>query len=711
MRWLYSRRRREAELEEEIRGHLEMAAQDHTARGESPEEAAYAARREFGNATLVKEITRTMWGGAWLDQLLQDLRLAARSLRRSPGFLVVAVLALGLGLGLSTTMFAVIDAAMHPRQVYANADRLFLLNARMGSRAGKIVTQGELLRLIRERVPSLDAVVPIAVSSEPIRLGADERDQFELTVPARFFEVVGLRPEVGRAFVPADGQNVALVSHEVWRAALGGRRDLAGAHVTIGDRSYAVLGVLPQGTHSAGAYLQLLPADEQANATPDALPRAPLLRLRAGASEADAARDLKALASLLTSTYASPAAPFGLSLWNWLDGQNLRDETRGIHLMMVVSALAVLLIACVNLAHLMLARGLAKRRELAMRMALGAGRAGIVRVILTESALIGAGGVALGALLAVWGAKVLDSMIPFDVGSLGFVQTQLSWRVFALGALAAVISGVVFGLVPALRVAFSVRITEPLKDEGGTTTGGKRWRHSPLVIIEVALALVLLMGGTLLLRTVHRMRTATTAFNPETLVNAGAGGRRPPAGRPGSAQDTTGLLDLGQVLATVRGVPGVVDAALVGGGRASGAAVTAEMAADSTRVITTQSYPIVSPNYLRVHGLSILRGRDFEPGDASSDGVAILSEAAAARLYPKGEAVGRMLKLGGPATKAPWVRIVGVARTPLASWTRTGFVGSAGTGEESAPLWVARHWGKAPFGSLLVRTMSRAPVC
>lgn len=702
MKAWWRRRRRDEELDEEIASHLAMAAAERVARGESPEEARLAARREFGNVTQVKEVTRAMWGGAWLESAVREVRLAARSLRRSPGFLVIAVLALGLGLGLSTTMFAVLDAVLHPARAYANADRLYQVSPMMSLRAGASLTNAELAQLIRQRVPSLDAVVSFGLARDPIRLGDQELEQFEFIVPPAWFETVGVRPRLGRAFTASDGDGVAVVSHEVWRG-LGGPRNLAGVRVTIGERSYAVIGVLPRITRSAGAYLPLRAGAEAS--TP--LMSMPLVRLAPGADAAQAKRDLELLAAFLTGTYASPRSPWALNLYPWLDTRQPSEELHDLHFAMVGSALAVLLIACVNLAHLMLARGLAKRRELAVRMALGAGRSAAVRVMLAESAVIALGGVALGAVVALWGSMVLESLIPYELSWLGFIQTQLSWRVFALGALAALVSVVLFGLLPALRVAFSVQLTEPLKDESGTTTAGARRRYSPLVIIEVALALILLMGGTLLLRTVHRLRNAPTGFDPETLVTGSVMGVRSFNARPGGGRDTIAVIDWGQVLATARAVPGVLGAALEARQTAmpSGAAFTAEMAGDSTRTITMQQYRVVSPNYLQVHGLPILQGRDFEPGDAVGDGVAILSSVAAARLYPKGDAVGHMVKLGAPAARAPWVRIVGVARTPLTPWLDASAPGPLG----NAPVWIVRPPGRWSSATVLARTAGRDP--
>jgi predicted permease len=690
----WRRRRREAELDEEIRAHLAMSARDHEARGESATEAAYAARREFGNATLVKEVTRQSWGGARLDLLLQDLRLAVRSLRRSPGFVAVAVLALGLGLGLSTTMFAVMDNVMHPRSVYAHAGRVFWLDERWSVRGRQIVTRDQLYRLVRERVASLDALVPWNIWQEPISFGGDPREQFELIVPPRWFEVMGVRPERGRMFTPADGDGVAVVSHEVWRGALGGPHDLAGSRVTIGDRSYAVVGVVAHSPR-VGAFLPLLPAQEDAQRT------MPLVRLKAGATPAQADRELHALAALLSTTYAS-STPLWLKLFPYLDANQKPDQLHDLRLAMVGSALAVLLIACVNLGNLMLARGVAKRRELALRMALGADRLAAVRVLLAEITLVATGGLVVGALLAVWGAHVLDVIMPYDLSWWGMLQPQLSWRVFAVGALAAVLSAVLFGLVPAMRVAFSVQITDPLKDEGGTTTGRPR-RYSSLVIGEVALALALLMGGALLLRSVHQLRSAPTGFDAETLASAEVGAIAPPKVRPGGKKDTLPTIDWGQVVATARGVPGISGAALETWSHTFGAAITAEMGGDTTRTITMQEFRVVSPNYLDVHGLPILRGRNFEPGDKAGDGVAIVSAAAAARLYPRGDAVGRMLKLGGPAATAPWVRIVGVARTPLTPWQ--DIPGEGG----DAPVWVVRPWGNPMHAFVLARTVTRDP--
>jgi hypothetical protein len=240
----------------------------------------------------------------------------------------------------------------------------------------------------------------------------------------------------------------------------------------------------------------------------------------------------------------------------------------------------------------------------------------------------------------------------------------------------------------------AVSVTEPLKDGAGTTTGRHRGRYSPLVMAEVGLALVLMMAGALLLRTVHQLKGQTYNFETATLLSA-------QVVVFGRVRDTTPPPDPRQVLFAALSVPGVRDAALESTGRPEGNAITAELSGDSTRLLAARGYAVVSPSYLRVHGLPMLNGRDFEPGDVSGNGVAILSAVAAARLYPRQEAVGRMLKLGSPASSAPWVRIVGVARTPMLAWS---------TEEVAEPrFWVAQPIAPGRLTGLLVRSATPDP--
>jgi predicted permease len=625
---------------------------------------------------------------------MNTLRYTWRSLAKSPGFAAVSILALGLGLGMSSTMFAVLDAVLHPYVAYRDPETLFSVHWWFGRR--NPMRPPELYRFLRDETHSFAAVLSVERAQLVLQAPGGEEEIFVTRVPPRYFLVTGVTVERGRSFTEADGDNVAVLSAGLWRHLFGKRRSLQGAVVTLGDRIYPVVGVMPRGAPGPSAWLPQPASIETDNVSAGYVQ--PFVRLKQGVTREQAAAELKTLARLLTDRFGAQDAPFGFELvplvWP-------REALRDIHKAMVGSALAVLLIACVNLAHLMLARGLAKRRELALRMALGASRAAVIRQMFAECAVITLGGAVLGGFVTLWGADLLQNRMPPEVAWIGLVRPQLSWRVFALATLAAAASAVLFGLVPAVRVALDVNVTEPLKDDSGTTTGRVRQRYSPLVVSEVALALVLMMGGGLLLRTVRQLQRDQLSFETRTLYR-GALFRRSADSR---TRQPVGAHRRADILAVARGVEGVADAAYSSYHRVGGGAITAELAEDSTRVITTDGYWSVTPNYVRVLGLPILRGRDFEDGDAAGSGVAIVDPIAAKRLYPNlADPVGKMIKLGGPMSNGRWIPIVGLMRSPSILESRDR--------DAAGPTVLVAEDDSAPSGSLILRTRSvesRAP--
>lgn len=583
---------------------------------------------------------------------MTGLRYAFRSLAQSPGFAAIAILALGLGLGLSTTMFAVLDAVVNPYMPYRDPDTLFPIRWWWGRTRTQIGT-GDLYHAVKNETQSFAAIVPYSGSRLVLETTTDSREIMVARVTPEFFTVTGVRLWLGRAFVGGDMEDVVVVGNDLWRRVYGRRRSLDGATLSLGGRTYTVVGVMPRGASApafASAWLPLSPSDYAAGAI-----GAPLVRLKPGVTIERAQAELQGLGALMTARHSDVDRPINFGL---MPIRERREEIKDIHKAMVGAALSVLIVACVNLAHLMLARGLSRRRELALRMALGAGRSAVVWQVFAECAVITAGGAVLGALGAVWGTDILINRMPQEVSWIGLMQPQLSWRVFSVSALAAVASSVLFGLVPGIRVATAVSLDEPLKDGAGTT-GRHRGRYSPLVVGEIAIALVLMMGGGLLLRTIHQLRSVHFTFDTRTLLTAQASFRR-------GSSDTSKIMRRDAVVALIAEVPGVQEVAYEGIGRTVGGAVTAEMVGDdSTRTINTHTYDVVSWQYLRVHGLALLKGRDFEPGDAAGNAMAILNPVAAHRLYGRGEAVGKMIKLGSPAHDAPWVTVVGIARSPM----------------------------------------------
>jgi putative ABC transport system permease protein len=613
---------------------------------------------------------------------MQTIRYACLSLARSPAFALIAIVALGLGLGLSTAMFGVLDAVVNPYLPYRDPDSLYWVE--WWSHYRLPITSAELYRHIRDETHAFEAVVPFASEQTTIQYDGEPQSITALHVTHRYFAAMGVAPRLGRPFVASDGEDVVLLSQGLWKRMFGTRRLLNGVIVTIGAQPMTVVGVMPEGAGS-DVWLPLSEAVEGVGLT---LPSVrPFTRLRKGVARDQAAAELTALARSLTIRFGMRDAPFSFELRPLIFR---KEEVKGIHKAMIGSALAVLLIACANLAHLMLARGLAKRRELALRLALGASRLMVVRLMFAEAAIITLGGAALGALLAVWGSSILPGVMPREVAWIGVVRPQLSWRVFSIAALAAVMSAVLFGLIPAVRVALNLNLDEPMKDNSGTTTARVRHRHNPFVIAEVALTLALLMGGSLLLRTVHVLQRERPNYNPETLWNVSVRVRRP----IDSVAATARLRQ--QVITTLRSISGVRDAAMVSGRAPVGQAVSAEMTGDSSRTVTMPLYPAVSSSYLQVLGMQVLRGRDFEIGDERGTGVAIVDALAAQRLYPHEDAVGRLLKLGAPSSNARFVPIVGVVHADAPQ-----------EGDERyapQPTVFVSLGDRDPLGDILVRT-------
>lgn len=587
--------------------------------------------------------------------MFRDLRYALRSLKKSPGLVAVAVVSLGLGLGLTNTMFSLLDALTHPYVPYKDADRLYQVRWWL-SGVHKEIDRGQVYGAIRDQTRSFAVVLPVAGEDRQLQMGGEVGEIALARVPSRLFAVLGIRPELGRTLTDDDaGRDAVVVSDLLWRRWFAGRRSLEGATVTLDHQLFTVVGVMPPAMtfpFRAGAWVAL-PPDAGLAAARQAF--WPLVKLKPGVTREAAGAELRAVAAQLTQLYHVEGAPFAFIL------EPLRDDPMrlsDIHYAEIGAALGVLLIACANLANLMLARGLAKRRELALRLAIGASRAAIIAQMFAECAVLTVAGAALGAILSLWGTDILASVVPRNLWWLGIVVPRLSWRVFAVGTAAAVGSAVIFGLVPAIRVAHAVSLDEPLKDGAGTT-GRTRHRYSGLVIAEIALALALLMGAGLLLRVVHRLATYDFGFPARQLLQAFV---VTPDGRDSTAGSRMAF-QLASV-AALRTVPGVAAAAGEKGVRPPGGSVTAEMTEESTRQLSI-GYQAVTPEYLRTMDLPILDGRDFVDGDLGGNGVAILNAAAAARLYPHQRAVGRMLKLGGPMSRAPWVPIVGVCRIAL----------------------------------------------
>ena len=593
---------------------------------------------------------------------MNDLHVALRSLRKSPGFTIVAVVTLALGIGANTAIFSTVDAVLFRPLPFHDAGRLVLVGEGLPILSTKnfgTLSDADYLDYHRLDGSIFESSAAFEATAETLTgNGAPEWLTGLQTAPS-LLHVLGLRPALGRDFQDADAApgapDVVLLSDALWHRRFGGDPGVIGRAVVLDGQPTTVIGVLPPEMKLRYGGPQ---QDVWIPAPVGWIPRSTwggivLLKLKRGWTWAAAHNQLIALARRLTLEYGSGPVPYAFSLIPILpDPLHLRP----IHVALAGAALLVLLIACVNLASLMLVRGIAKRRELALRMAIGAGRATLVRQLFAESALVAAVGTALGVVLTVWAIALLYHHMPPSVTALAIARPHASWRVFVAGLGLVGATLVLFGLWPAVR-ASDVDVSEPLKETSPSATGRNRGRYSLLVVTEVALSLVLLMGATLLTRAAESRTDAMAGLDRTGLLDALIWTGR---GEPGVSV----ARNLQTRVAAVPGVQSVATYAYAGG--AGGGTAMSEAYDGHNGLATHTSVLRVGDGFLRTLGIRVLRGRAFLPGDERS-AVAIVDEAAARWLWPDGQAVGRAVKLGGPTSNGPWYRVVGVARTAPAA--------------------------------------------
>jgi predicted permease len=657
LRALLSRGEMDGELEEELRYHLEREAELNVRDGMMPEEARLAALRAFGGVEQARELCREARGVRMLQDLWQDLRYGVRTLRKQPGFTLVAVLTLALGIGASTTIFSAVNPILFEPLPYPQANRLVMVLETLDNGSRNPGTFG-MYRGLAERSRSFDALA-VYKTWQPAMTGADQPERFEgQRVSAEYFRVLGISPALGRDFQADDdrtgGPGVVIISDALWRRRFGGDPTIVGRSVTLDDSPCTIIGVMPSGfdnvlAPSAEVWAPLQYDMSLGSAWGHHLRT--VGRLRAGVSVEQATRETDALGHAVIDeqrpeTYDSQAK-FVVS--------SLQEEvTGGVRpaLLAVLSAvLLLLLISCVNVTNLLLARGAQRRGEFAMRAALGASRGRLVRQLLTESLLLALTGGALGLLAAQFGAGVLVALSPPELPRAGAIRVDAAAFAFAFGSAALV--GLLVGLIPALH-ATRGDLREAMQQSSKRTAGGHQLTRRVLVVAEVALALVLLVGAGLLLRSMERLFAVDPGFNASHLLTM-----QVQTSRRFDREATERFF--ARALEAVRRVSGVDAAAFTGQLPLSddddeyGALFEGDDPAMRYNVFRYA----VSPGYMETTGIPLQRGRTLGEHDAAGAPPAILiSESLARRRFPGQDPIGRRVHVG-PVT-GPWFNIVGV---------------------------------------------------
>jgi predicted permease len=658
---LWRRTQMEAQLEKELSFHLEQHTSQLIARGITPDEARRQARLALGGPEQVKEKCRDARGTRWLEDLLQDTRYALRTFRQKSGFTLVALLILSLGIGATTVMFAVINSVLLRPLSYPQPDRLVTLRV-LTEQIGELWGFSNLdFGDLKRESQTLDLAAwtygggTISGPGEPEYVNGRQ-------ISAELFSTLGISALQGRAFRPDEDRPgappVAMISYGLWQRDFGGDPSAIGKSLVYDGKPYTVVGIAPAGFQLDGEADVFTPLEPRQTTDPRMQNRAArflrvMARLRPGFGLPEARVELVLIARLLAQEY--PKSNAGLSLIPYPLQKELVGDVGSTLWLLLCAVGLVLLIACVNIASLLLARAVSRERELAMRVALGAGRGRLARQCLTESAILGLGGGLLGAVLAF---VSVHPFVAFWPGSLPREEeVHLDWRVLVFAVGASLFSGLLFGLAPALRVP--VRgVDQTLRAGARSIAGSSRRLHSAFVISEIALAVVLLVSAGMLGRTLLALSSLDPGFNVHDVIAARF------ALSPGTLGNPEQVRQAWQdVLDRARRVPGVESVTLAD-------IIPMREGENSLPYWTTATPPppnqepvalasCVTPDYLKVMGIPLRQGRFFNEHDRiDSEPVVVIDDNLAQHAFGTKDAVGKRLWI--PAMGANPALVVGI---------------------------------------------------
>jgi len=672
MQW-WQTNKRNADLERELRSHIELEEEEQRENGLPPEEARYAARRAFGNATLIKEQTRETWGWMWIERLLRDLRFALRQLAKAPGFTLTAVLTLAIGIGGVTAVFSIVLAVLLRPLPFKDSGRLISLHEHIEGDSHELnVTAPDVLTFERESSAFTAVGGFIGSGYELTGAGAPFKARAE-RVTASLFPLLGIEPMLGRTFTQQeddDASPVAVISYALWMERFHSDPNVLGTTVDLDRRPYAIVGVMPRTFEfplDAGRLshrdlwvpMSLTPVEKKSEG--NNFDFSAIARLKPGIAMPQAQQDVDRVMAGIQAQYPLKGgvkihAGFAL----------LREEVihnaRPILRILLGAVALILLIACTNLANLLLVRSGSRRRELGMRMALGAARKTLFRQLLTETLALGCLGGAAGTALAVVLVRLAAAKLPDSLPRLS--EVGVSWPLLFAAVLLTGITGLLCGLVPAIQ---STRgdVLDSFRDGGRGAGHSRKLSHlrSGMVVLEVGLAMVLLVSSGLLLRSFAKMLEVDPGFEPAHVLTASLA--LPGVNYPTQQKVNAFFSTLQQRLESEPGMKSV--------GFASNIPIVGQK---SGRLIAPQGYVegpgegmIIVSNYLTLGNyfaairIPLIRGRylgvsDDQPGAPL---VTVISQSLASRYFPGKDPLGLQIKVGPDfASPMPAMTVVGV---------------------------------------------------
>ncbi|MGO8817680.1 MAG: ADOP family duplicated permease [Terriglobia bacterium] len=654
MSWTRFFRRRywDEERARELEAYLEAETDDNIARGMSPEDARYAAHRKLGNTTLIREEIYSMNSLGWLETLSQDLRFALRTLRKNPGFTAVAAMTLALGIGSCTAIFTVVNSVLLQPLPYPHSEQLFLIQSGTPGGSFGALTDVEFSEYEKQS-QAFEHLAAFSAGIANLTGAGDPVVVHRCEVTPGFWPTMGVAPELGRTFAPGSengpGRDSVVLSDRVWRAQFHADPGIVGKSVTLDGTARTVVGVMPTGFD--------FPAEQGvwSLASLDPLKfklarQAVIGRLRPSTSTRQAQAEMDVISRQLFSVKDRGKTLRLFPLYEYVVGDVGRS------LLVLLGAVGfILLIACANVANLLLARGLGRRQEMAIRTSLGAGRFRLIRQLLCESVTLSFLGGALGMLMAAWGVRVFLSLVPSgDVPRLR--EIHLDARVLAFAVLVSVLTGVIFGLAPAVHLS-GISLNQSLQQAGSQRiAGGGQRLKSVLVVAELALALILLIGAGLLIKSFVRLRSVNPGFLPEHVLTMTV---FPP--QHWSLEQLKSFHQ--QVLEKLETLPEIESAAAVNWLPFGHATVATTIGAEGQDIFdqTVVCRVGVSQDYFQTIGIRLLRGRYFNVWDnQKTSQVAIVSRATAERVWPDESALGKRVYFKPHPGPQDWLTVVGV---------------------------------------------------
>ena len=665
LRALFRRESVSQDIEEELRIHVEMETETNIERGMAPDEARAAALKSFGKVGRNIERGYDIRGGGWLETLWQDLRYGARMLLKNPGFALIAALTLSLGIGANTTIFSVVNAVLLRSLPFRDPDRLVLVSHFRSTGRSDFAFDVDFLEW-RDHVKAFERITAYYFSATDLTGGGEPERLSVSRVSADFFVTLGIAPALGRAFTPEEdmdgGPPVVILSDNLWKRRFGSDPHVVGQALTVGGRSRTVIGIMPPGFRFPGdsdLWVPLAINVAQALAGEN-MGVTVIARLKPGlipeAARAELPVSLERLRQARPDRYRDATVNVvGLS----------KSLVRNVQpaLLIIFGAVAfVLLIACANVANLLLARSVARQKEMAIRAALGAGRMRLVRQLLTESLLLSILGGAAGLLAAKWSVNLFVAMSPAGIPRLE--ESGVDGRVLGFTCIVVALSSLIAGVFPAL-IASKVDVNETLKAQsaartGRTGQGGVGWMTPALMIAELALALVLVAGAGLMIKSFLRLLAVPKGFNPDGLLTL--------ALSPFRTKNPNAYLQ--ESLDRVQALPGVRSASitgslpLTGSGGGAGQRYRPQEFVEGRPPFEKGKEPdvyvvCISPEYFKTMEMQMRAGRQFNSQDGiGAPSAVIINETLARGFFPNESPIGQRLRFWGGMAMATIVGVV-----------------------------------------------------